>query len=522
MIGKIEITGKIKVLTGLHIGGSESFSAIGAIDSPVVRDAFSGEPMIPGSSLKGKIRTLLAQIHNDKEKNPTNAIEDDAPEIKRLFGYSAADKAQGIVLFSVPLALFFVKKAPVIQARHGVMEAEVLRRLPALLPLGNVGDDTLNIFRDAPDLPVGEGNGGRLLGLAIGDSPNAVAQHHHRAGVAEAHHLADDHAHQQTNSQHDEQPGDQPALQGLDDIRLVQGGHGVHTGAVDALEIAEHRAAIQVVLHLLHVPQLDLLPGLLPQEVDHGLGHAAGLVVDQHAAFLVHQEAALGGIDMPPAQGGHQAIVGTVDGHHAHGLAVFIHQLLALAEHPLLCHCVLVDDTDHVVAFHGGLVPIPGGGRHSLGQLIAVNQHGPILVGGIDVGAILIILGNGVIQGQGFLFIAPDHILVPGQGFQQDAVFLGHLADVDCNSFAVLLHGMVGVFLLVGKQNLEEKSAEHYRDQDQRQKVKQEHFLLNGNGDPGRTFHGFTSLLMTRQTHCSVPFILPYISYHFNIFLSNI
>ena len=95
MIGKIEITGKIKVLTGLHIGGSESFSAIGATDSPVVRDAFSGEPMIPGSSLKGKIRTLLAQIHNDKEKNPTNAIEDDAPEIKRLFGYSAADKAQG-------------------------------------------------------------------------------------------------------------------------------------------------------------------------------------------------------------------------------------------------------------------------------------------------------------------------------------------------------------------------------------------------------------------------------------------
>lgn len=63
MYGKILIKYKMTVLTGMHIGGSSTFSAIGAVDSPVVRDRLSGEqPMLPGSSLKGKIRTLLARL----------------------------------------------------------------------------------------------------------------------------------------------------------------------------------------------------------------------------------------------------------------------------------------------------------------------------------------------------------------------------------------------------------------------------------------------------------------------------
>ena len=86
MKAKLEITGTIEVLTGLHIGGNEGFSAIGAIDLPTIKDIYSGNPMIPGSSLKGKLRTLLAEVHNDREKNPGNMIELDAPEIKRLFG----------------------------------------------------------------------------------------------------------------------------------------------------------------------------------------------------------------------------------------------------------------------------------------------------------------------------------------------------------------------------------------------------------------------------------------------------
>jgi len=83
MFGKIQITGTLEVMTGIHIGGSSAFSAIGAVDSPVIRDAGTNLPMIPGSSLKGKLRTLLAKQYNP---NPVKSPDEDAECIIRLFG----------------------------------------------------------------------------------------------------------------------------------------------------------------------------------------------------------------------------------------------------------------------------------------------------------------------------------------------------------------------------------------------------------------------------------------------------
>lgn len=54
-----KITGKIKVITGLHIGAGNDEIKIGGIDNPVIKNPLTDEPYIPGSSLKGKIRTLL-------------------------------------------------------------------------------------------------------------------------------------------------------------------------------------------------------------------------------------------------------------------------------------------------------------------------------------------------------------------------------------------------------------------------------------------------------------------------------
>ena len=78
MYGKIEISGRIKLLTGMHIGASDSFAAIGAIDTPVIKDPISGLPLIPGSSLKGKMRTLLAKQYNP---NPFAECERDDEKI---------------------------------------------------------------------------------------------------------------------------------------------------------------------------------------------------------------------------------------------------------------------------------------------------------------------------------------------------------------------------------------------------------------------------------------------------------
>ena len=85
MYTKLEIKGTLEVVTGMHIGGSSAFAAIGAVDSPVVRDAATDLPMIPGSSLKGKIRTLVAKQYN---VSPLTKIENDDVRIQRLFGSS--------------------------------------------------------------------------------------------------------------------------------------------------------------------------------------------------------------------------------------------------------------------------------------------------------------------------------------------------------------------------------------------------------------------------------------------------
>ncbi len=97
---KISIKGKIKLLTGLHIGGSNAAVQIGGIDSPVIRNPINQQPYIPGSSLKGKIRCLLEQsegifgpevgsnVQYGPSVDPTNPIS-------LLFGFTQRKKEKG-------------------------------------------------------------------------------------------------------------------------------------------------------------------------------------------------------------------------------------------------------------------------------------------------------------------------------------------------------------------------------------------------------------------------------------------
>jgi CRISPR-associated protein Csm3 len=54
-----EIQGKIHLVSGLHIGSGNTEMHIGGTDNPVIKNPFTQEPYIPGSSLKGKMRSLL-------------------------------------------------------------------------------------------------------------------------------------------------------------------------------------------------------------------------------------------------------------------------------------------------------------------------------------------------------------------------------------------------------------------------------------------------------------------------------
>ncbi len=57
--GKLIISGLIRAKTGLHIGGASTGLEIGGIDNIVVRNPVDNRPYIPGSSLKGKMRSLM-------------------------------------------------------------------------------------------------------------------------------------------------------------------------------------------------------------------------------------------------------------------------------------------------------------------------------------------------------------------------------------------------------------------------------------------------------------------------------
>jgi len=113
--GAYVIKAKLKCLTGLHIGGSKESFEIGGIDNPVIktptsiklsdREIKEGMPYIPGSSLKGKMRSLLewqyglvSSIRNNKgeiEDKVKSIDENGNPvEVAIVFGIRTAEETK--------------------------------------------------------------------------------------------------------------------------------------------------------------------------------------------------------------------------------------------------------------------------------------------------------------------------------------------------------------------------------------------------------------------------------------------
>ncbi len=100
---KIFIRGTITALTGLHIGGSSVGMSIGGSDKVVVRNPLTNEPYIPGSSIRGKMRSLLERARGKEQKTgeggfsydekteKADAGKNPATDLGRLFGVSAAE-----------------------------------------------------------------------------------------------------------------------------------------------------------------------------------------------------------------------------------------------------------------------------------------------------------------------------------------------------------------------------------------------------------------------------------------------
>ena len=86
LLEHVEINKTIICKTNLHIGGSKDDIEIGAMDSPVIRDTVTRLPYIPGSSLKGKLRSM-AEYKEGKiiDGNP-HGCEDPECIICKIFG----------------------------------------------------------------------------------------------------------------------------------------------------------------------------------------------------------------------------------------------------------------------------------------------------------------------------------------------------------------------------------------------------------------------------------------------------
>lgn len=80
---------KLKLLTGLYIGGTDNGFDIGGADTTVIKNPLTNEPYIPGSSMKGKLKSLLSYRYGKIENNTMAFVDKD---IQKIFEPVEADE----------------------------------------------------------------------------------------------------------------------------------------------------------------------------------------------------------------------------------------------------------------------------------------------------------------------------------------------------------------------------------------------------------------------------------------------
>lgn len=74
LYGRIIITTDIEAITGLHIGGSSVGLEIGGLDKAVIRNPLTNQPYIPGSSLRGKMRSQMEKTLGLRQNNKIGQV----------------------------------------------------------------------------------------------------------------------------------------------------------------------------------------------------------------------------------------------------------------------------------------------------------------------------------------------------------------------------------------------------------------------------------------------------------------
>lgn len=112
-----QLTATLVVKTGLHIGAGDTEMRIGGTDNPVAKNPLDGQPYVPGSSLKGKIRSLLewrlglVSASNGKPYSfqhiKDGKTDTPAADLLRLFGGAPGGEVDALVNAIGPTRLAF-------------------------------------------------------------------------------------------------------------------------------------------------------------------------------------------------------------------------------------------------------------------------------------------------------------------------------------------------------------------------------------------------------------------------------
>jgi CRISPR-associated protein Csm3 len=85
-----QINGTIRCESGVRVGGSRDELEIGGIDNPVLREGPTHQPYLPGSSIKGRMRSLLERYYNvplgGRDRNEPHGCTEDSCLFCKVFG----------------------------------------------------------------------------------------------------------------------------------------------------------------------------------------------------------------------------------------------------------------------------------------------------------------------------------------------------------------------------------------------------------------------------------------------------
>ena len=102
---KIIYQGYITLRTGLHIGGTNAALNIGGPDKFVVRNPLTNIPYIPGSSLKGKMRSLIEIKEGESvDGKPSNNANTKSGSLFGVSGDSDSSRPSRLIVRDAPMA----------------------------------------------------------------------------------------------------------------------------------------------------------------------------------------------------------------------------------------------------------------------------------------------------------------------------------------------------------------------------------------------------------------------------------